>query len=125
MKMMLGAAVAAVVLSLAMPAAAMDIAAVKRKETPAQDSAQAAQVCAAAMSGAAYLAEKDSEDQELYITLAKAWVGMAASFSGKEYNAYLDDPLMADMQALYDAGDDVVVFYQHYCLVETKRIMES
>jgi len=125
MKIFAIAAAAAAGLALVMPAAAMDVASVKRMDTPAQDSSQSLQVCAASMSAAAYLAEKDSDDQQLYITLAKAWVTLASKDAGKDYNAYLDDPLLADMQAIYDAGDDVVLFYKRYCLIESKRMLSE
>jgi hypothetical protein len=127
MKKHVTAWVAGVVMSFGVSsfASAMDLAAVKRHEEPEITSNQAVQVCAASMMGAAYLAEKDSEDAELYTTLGRAWVSLAKKVSTRTGDDYIDNELMPDMQALYDSGDDTVKFYQLYCLKASKQLLEG
>ncbi len=119
------AAGAAAVLMIASGAQAMDVAKVKAKDTPVTGSQQWAEVCAATFMGLAYTAKADSDEQKGYVTLGKAWVQMAISTNGKTYDDYVDNQLTGDMQALYDAGDDTVAFYQHYCAVESKKMLDS
>lgn len=110
---------------MAVPAQAMDLAKVKAKETPEAGSLQSMQVCAASFTASAYLATKGSEDAELYLKLAKAWGGVAAQMTGISYSDYIDKNLTPDMQALYDAGDDVVNFYHVYCLKATQDMLNK
>lgn len=118
-------ATAAVVALLAGHAMAMDVDQVKAKATPEEGSAQWAEVCAASMMGAAYVSDKDSDDQKLYVTLGKAWIQLAISANGKTYDDYIDNQLTGDMQALYSSGDDVVIFYHQYCLEQSKKMLDS
>lgn len=108
---------------LASSAGAMDLDKVKAHQEPDIASDQAAQVCAASMMGAAYLAEKGSDDAELYTTLARAWVSLAVKTTTRTSDDYIDNVLMSDMQALYDAGDDTVTFYKLYCLKASKTLL--
>jgi len=117
------AAVAAVMAATA--AGAMDVDQVKAKATPETGSTQWAEVCAASFMGQAYLAEKDSDTQKGALTLGKAWISLAISANGKTYDDYVDNQLTGDMQSLYDAGNDVVAFYQHYCAVESQKMLDS
>ncbi len=116
---------AAAVALMAGHAMAMDVNQVKAKATPEEGSAQWAEVCAASMMGAAYVSDKDSDDQKLYVTLGKAWIQLAITANGKTYDDYIDNQLTGDMQALYDSGDDVVMFYHQYCLQQSKKLLDS
>ncbi|EGF89359.1 hypothetical protein ABI_47070 [Asticcacaulis biprosthecium C19] len=119
--------VAGVVLSLGMSsyASAMDLASVQRHEEPELTSNQAVQVCAASMMGAAYMAEKGSEDAELYTTLGRAWVSLSQKVSTRSGDDYINNELMPDMEALYNAGDETVKFYKLYCLKASKQLLEG
>ena len=116
---------AATALMAVTAASAMDVGQVKSKATPETGSTQWAEVCAATFMGQAYLAEKDSDAQKGALTLAKAWISLATNLNGKTYDDYVDNQLTGDMQALYDAGDDTVAFYKHYCAVESQKMLDS
>ncbi|ESQ86993.1 hypothetical protein ABAC460_21675 [Asticcacaulis sp. AC460] len=119
--------VAGVVLSFGVSsvASAMDLNAVKRHEEPEITSNQAVQVCAASMMGAAYLAEKGSDDAELYTTLGRAWVSLSQKVSTRTGDDYINNELMPDMEALYNEGDETVKFYKLYCLKASKQLLEG
>jgi hypothetical protein len=110
-------------LALATSSHAMDVAKVKAKDTPEVGSLQSVQVCAASFTASLYLAPKGSDDADLYLKLAKAWGQTAAQMTGLSYNDYIDKNLTPDMQALYDAGTDVVQFYHVYCLKATQDML--
>ena len=112
-------------LAFASDAPAMDVDQVKAKATPETGSTQWAEVCAASYMAQAYNATAGSDDQKGYLTLGKAWIQLAISANGKTYDDYVDNQLTGDMQALYDSGDDVVSFYQTYCAVESKKMLDS
>ncbi len=116
---------AAAVLTLAQPAAAMDMAKVHAHEPLDIASTQAAEVCAASTMGAAYMAPKGSDEATLNTTLGRAWVKLAIQATGKDANDYIDHILTANMQALYDDGNDTVKFYHDACLVASKQLLNS
>ena len=111
--------------SLVSAASAMDVDQVKARATPEEGGKQWAEVCAASMMGAAYTAPADSDEQKGYVTLGKAWVQMAITSNGKTYDDYVNNQLTADMQALYDAGNDTVSFYQQYCAAQSQKLLNS
>lgn len=119
------AAGVALALSWGSAVSAMDAAQVKAKATPEEGSTQWAEVCAASMMGGAYTATAGSDDQKGYLALGKAWIQLAISSNGKTYDDYVDNQLTADMQTLYDAGDDTVSFYKQYCAAQSQKLLNS
>jgi len=119
------AAAMALAFSVVSSASAMDAGQVKAKATPEEGSTQWAEVCAASMMGGAYTATAGSDAQKGYLSLGKAWIQLAITSNGKTYNDYVDNQLTADMQTLYDAGDDTVSFYQQYCAAQSQKLLNS
>ena len=113
----------AAIFALAQPAAAMDMAKVHAQTAFDINSSAAAEVCAASMMGAAYMAAPGTDDAKLYTTLGRAWVSLALKDTGKTMGDYADTILTPNMQALYDDGDATVKFYKDYCLVASKKLM--
>ncbi|MBW8880709.1 MAG: hypothetical protein JF615_04565 [Asticcacaulis sp.] len=125
MKKMIGWTAGVLALAAVSQASAMDMDSVRRHDKPDIASAQAAEVCAASTMGAAYLAADGSDEKTLNTTLAKGWVALAVKATGHDANDYIDNVLISNMQALYDAGDDTVKFYHDYCLVLSKQLLDG
>lgn len=113
------------IMALASQAFAMDMDSVRRHDKPDINSTQAAEVCAASTLGAAYMAAEGSDEKTLNTTLGRAWLKLALQATGHDPNDYIDNVLVANMQALYDSGDDTVKFYHDYCLVLSKQLLDG
>ena len=117
---------AAVMAFAALPAAAMDLDAVKAHQNPAADSTQEAQVCTAVMLAFAFAAEdSQSEDAKRDTLLGRMWMGIAADKTGTTYDAYLDATAMSDMQSLAGTDGGTLDYYHDYCLGASKRVIDA
>jgi len=107
-----------IALVLAMPALAhaeVDIDAMKAHETPAVDTAEAAQICSAVTLAFAMGLYDNPELTDRYVRQSQMWIGIAAGKSGLSDNDYLGRIAMADARRLAGLDAGTLDFYDDYC----------
>lgn len=123
--------VAAIAVVLAVPAlahATVPVDAMKARVSPASDTLEAAQICAAmslayALTLAGHPEYKDKADS--YSVLARMWTGIAADKSGMSYDDYLDKELPNDLQSLTQLDGDTLDDYDFYCSEASREVIAA
>lgn len=118
----------------AVPALALDAAALAAGTLAAPDTAEEAEVCAAVSSFGAYallqgdqatLTAEEKEYQELIVEVAYAWVGLAAEKVGQSDEAYMDGALFPNMEKVAELDNDTYMKHFGNCFERLVTLAEA